>query len=541
MQMKLNMQLIMDLLDVPVEHVVGSPSGQMTLRSVYPYLPNRPNDAPEIIYLAAWEHLAAADRFPKFLLCVGGGDMALELYRSNGIEGLIFQDGIEPLAVQRSVQELFTAFDAIERGLLNMLIENRPIRDILNACALFMECHVSLYSADFTLLGYSDLFLPPANDTVWQQTLSARKSVVPMIPREKMHPTWSFKENPRATFLELDGLPNLLNIGFDYGDSRFATMIFSEVGRPLNAHHQWLADYIADIVHPVITERYNTFLDVRNYFRTSVATALRYANTESTFLLNNLTRLGWLINDDYQMILIKLPSESQHMSQYLYNFENVFAGSYSDCIALRFEDYIVMLLHGGACDTLAQRTLALKKQLTADNGICSIGMRFCDFTQLKLQYDLATLPLRVTTKPNRLNYYRENLETHLVHELSSCFPVRATCHHVASRIEEYDKANGTDFLFTLETYLINNKSLMLASEKLFIHRSTLTYRLKCIEKIAPMDLEDPCERLHILLSCIALRILAKSEAGLARSGSNIDVTKRPRDTVPDNERTTALL
>ncbi len=75
------------------------------------------------------------------------------------------------------------------------------------------------------------------------------------------------------------------------------------------------------------------------------------------------------------------------------------------------------------------------------------------------------------------------------------------------RIHEYDLANGTDFLLTLETYLMNNKSLMAAADKLFIHRSTLTYRLNAIEKITPIQLDDPGERLHILLSCIVLRAL----------------------------------
>lgn len=56
-----------------------------------------------VCQLARWEHVAAADRFPRFLLCVGGGDAALEL---------------------------FTKFESIERGLLNVLIENRPIREI---------------------------------------------------------------------------------------------------------------------------------------------------------------------------------------------------------------------------------------------------------------------------------------------------------------------------------------------------------------------------------------------------------------------------
>ena len=385
----MNMQMIIDSLDMPTEHVVGNPGGRADACDVYPFLA-RPCDAPEILYLQDGSMLhpsAGSQSFCCAWAAVRGGGAVSQ----NGIEGLILKGSCDPFEIFRSIRELFTKFELIERRLLNTLIENRPIRDILNACAMFMECHVSLYGADFTLLGYSDVFLPGENDSLWQQTVAERKCVVPMIPREKMHvePAGQ-KENPRSSYIEMEDLPNLLNIGFDFGDSRIATMVFCQVEKPLNAHHQWLSDYIADIVHPVIMERYNTFLDVRNYFRTSVATALRYANTESTFLLSVLTRLGWSLNEDYQIILIRLPQETRHVSHLLYNYENVFAGSYSDCIALRYEDYIVILLHGEACDALKQRMSVLNKQLVTDNGICSIGLRFCDFTQLKLQYDLST-------------------------------------------------------------------------------------------------------------------------------------------------------
>jgi sugar diacid utilization regulator len=229
--------------------------------------------------------------------------------------------------------------------------------------------------------------------------------------------------------------------------------------------------------------------------------------------------LGWHANDDYQIVLVALPPENQKISHYLYNYENVFADSYSDCVALRYDEFIFILLHNGACSLLNQCLPALKKQLTMDDGACSIGNMFCDFTQLKLQYDLAKQPLRIASGQGRVRYYRDFMESHLINALSSCFPLRAICHHAAVRVHEYDLANGTDFLLTLETYLMNNKSLMIASDKLFIHLSTLTYRLKCIEKIAPMQFEDPRERLHILFSCTALRNLSKEESSAVAPSS----------------------
>lgn len=60
-------------------------------------------------------------------------------------------------------------------------------------------------------------------------------------------------------------------------------------------------------------------------------------------------------------------------------------------------------------------------------------------------------------------------------------------------LKEYDRENNTDLSSLLKTYLENNGSLQLVSEKRYIHRNTVTNQLKRIEKITgynPMDLED---------------------------------------------------
>ncbi len=500
----------MDSLYPSYEYCSGNPDGAMHIVDVYPFVSGRCCDSLDILYLATWEQIRGAGEYPENMICIGGGVDARAFFEEHGITGLICAEGSDPFAVLREVQEIFTKYYKLERVLLDTLLANAPIRAVLNACAQFLECHMILYGTDFSLLDYSDKFPPGDDDVLWKETLSARRSTMPMIPREKvkMLPSNS-KDFPRSTYLDLGGGVNRhLNIAFDYGDSRIATLIFWEVVKPIDQNHQWLADYIADLIHPVIMERYNTNFGMRNYFRSSVVSALRYANTDSTFLLANLTRFGWNAHDDYQILLVALPHENSKISHYLYNYENLFADAYSDMIALRHADYILILLHNTACSILDQCLPALVKQLTMDDGLCGVGQKFCDFTQLKLQYDLAVLPLRTSLNTSRVRYFREIMDTHLINELSSCTALHALCHHAAVRVHEYDLANETDFLLTLETYLMNNKSLMAASDKLFIHRSTLSYRLKCIEKIVAMQLDDAHERLHILLSCIALRILS---------------------------------
>lgn len=65
---------------------------------------------------------------------------------------------------------------------------------------------------------------------------------------------------------------------------------------------------------------------------------------------------------------------------------------------------------------------------------------------------------------------------------------------------QYDAENHTDLYHTLEIYLKLERNVVQTAKSLFIHRSTLFYRLDRIQKIADVDYENEQERLYLLLS-----------------------------------------
>ena len=73
---------------------------------------------------------------------------------------------------------------------------------------------------------------------------------------------------------------------------------------------------------------------------------------------------------------------------------------------------------------------------------------------------------------------------------------------------------GPELLQTLEVYFEHNGSLAQASEALYIHRNTLSYRLDRISDIAGLDLEKPETRLAVELALHIYRMLS----GTRRSG-----------------------
>lgn len=78
-------------------------------------------------------------------------------------------------------------------------------------------------------------------------------------------------------------------------------------------------------------------------------------------------------------------------------------------------------------------------------------------------------------------------------------------------LQDYDRAHGTPYFETLRQYLLLERDIPKTSEALFIHRTTLLYRLKKIRELVSLDLENPARRLYLLLSLFVLEQSAKAE------------------------------
>ena len=61
-------------------------------------------------------------------------------------------------------------------------------------------------------------------------------------------------------------------------------------------------------------------------------------------------------------------------------------------------------------------------------------------------------------------------------------------------LEAYDKEHDAGLLHTLRIFLEENCSYTAAARALYIHRSTLIYRMERIRELTQVDLTDPGER-----------------------------------------------
>ena len=62
------------------------------------------------------------------------------------------------------------------------------------------------------------------------------------------------------------------------------------------------------------------------------------------------------------------------------------------------------------------------------------------------------------------------------------------CHERLLFLQEHDDSSGSDYMRTLRCYLDNHCNVVQTARELFIHRSTLLYRLEKIKKLTGLDL-----------------------------------------------------
>ena len=65
---------------------------------------------------------------------------------------------------------------------------------------------------------------------------------------------------------------------------------------------------------------------------------------------------------------------------------------------------------------------------------------------------------------------------------------------------KYSEEKNADLFHTLRIYLQNHGNISQTANKLFIHRSTLLYRLEKIESLLGVDLNDPDHRFNLMLA-----------------------------------------
>ncbi|MFB6468101.1 PucR family transcriptional regulator [Cytobacillus sp. Hz8] len=115
---------------------------------------------------------------------------------------------------------------------------------------------------------------------------------------------------------------------------------------------------------------------------------------------------------------------------------------------------------------------------------------FRSYQEAKVAYELGLLLKIKFPFFNNLGIERL-LYKHDLQELKEFY------YHVLGNLEQYDEQHNGELMYTIENFAKYQFDLKQTSEKLFLHRNTLRYRIKKIEEVLDIKLDDINNRLNI--------------------------------------------
>ena len=73
-------------------------------------------------------------------------------------------------------------------------------------------------------------------------------------------------------------------------------------------------------------------------------------------------------------------------------------------------------------------------------------------------------------------------------------------HPLVLYLENSEMEGKRELIDTLQVYLMSERSVKRAAEKLFVHRNTVTYRIDLIRQLGMIDFDDAYDRQYALIS-----------------------------------------
>ncbi|MGN0295226.1 MAG: PucR family transcriptional regulator [Lachnospiraceae bacterium] len=218
-----------------------------------------------------------------------------------------------------------------------------------------------------------------------------------------------------------------------------------------------------------------------------------------------LSMYNWYRYDEYQIIVLQIfgSRESEQGASYLcQQLERLFEYS----CTFRTDKEIIWIIN------YTRETVVKSKEdffsnfpyLIRDFG-CKAGISdvFHDYAALGNYRRQADIALEYGNKKDSYRWYyhfKDFTLDYMTGQMTVLFSPEQLAHKGLLKLQEYDKEHDTEYVRTLKYYIMNRFNASEAAQKLYIHRTTFIRRMERIENLISLDIGNPDELLHLLLS-----------------------------------------
>lgn len=409
------------------------------------------------------------------------------------------ETNINTLAV--FLHKVFDLYEHWNQSLMDSRLANAPVQNLIDLTDSIIPNPMMVIGMDFTIIASKKLSYGKLKNSV----LGSNETTRPLVNSLKQDINYEEAYN-RIGYFYYPGnqiaTPKLC-VNISKSNKTIYRLLVSEGEIPLDDTFGFILEYLAKMVSHALSTNAVQNNDSTHSLHQTFFHMLTTPSADYVEISQQITASGWLSSHYYQCILI-------HAS--LHDIKNMTLRSIcsyvedtipSSC-AIEHQGNAVVFINLTLC-VFSQDDIARKLAPFIRDGLLNAGYsrKMLGHFNFYRQYAQARVALRIgkLQSPDRWIHQFNQVALYYVYDQTTKkLPAYMIGHEKLLELKYADEANNTQLYETTRCFLEHHQSIARTSEALFIHRSTLLYRLEKIRTFLNTDFSDPEEVLYLLLT-----------------------------------------
>ena len=426
---------------------------------------------------------------------------------------VVFWPNTDMQEVFNTIQHLYDEYeDWIQQ--LNQLSRNGANLNVLLDCSRNMFVNPLLvHGADFKFIAHSS-FMDEDKKYSYLLSEGSKDEILSTFMEDEAYRN-TFKIHEATVFpSHATGTRTIYKNIFDNQKLLFRILV-AEVIRPFHSSDLHLLEILAQYIQFSLFQAENLGDSSVSTLETVLYKMLDHQLVDDYTFNRTMAVYDWIPDNYYlciKFMVDKLDVQNYTVKALISELKQLVRSS---CI-FEFQRDITMYVNLGADDSSSDSAIDAIKEFVRDNnlkaGISNSYSGFMHIFQLLYIQAERALDIGLRYTPFKwIHHFQDIADKYILEKCTDELPANMLCAPEVLQMHFYDEKNNSEYYNTLKTYLANNMQPVLTAKKLFIHRTTLLYRMEKMEALFHIDLDDPEKRIFYQLSMLLLEQMGSHE------------------------------
>ncbi|MGE7946586.1 PucR family transcriptional regulator [Lysinibacillus sp. NPDC093688] len=236
------------------------------------------------------------------------------------------------------------------------------------------------------------------------------------------------------------------------------------------------------------------------------------------YIKDQLALLGFPQGRELAIISCTTNSVQTNIDRYEVMIQFAFQNRYKRFLKLKHKNHLIFLIDKTQINTpntpFSKIVEEIYDKITQKNGYLDIiigkGNYHKELENVRKSYDESLTVIQLAKLHNNrfLYKYKEIGAYKIIMAVQNQKLIKSYSQDILGQLYRYDELHNTDYVQFLRIFLEENGSTRRISERQFIHRNTVLYKIKKIETLLDMDLSNPFTKTNLYIAFLIEDVLA---------------------------------